>query len=379
MGIDNIGNTCYLNSALQNLINILPLRLYFLGDFYKNDININNNLSSNGKIANKFADLINKIKNINKKNPINSFNIINRIYTSEKSIDPTELCKEITNNNPIFDMHSQKDSIEFLTYFIDILHEDLNKIKNKPNINFNKYFERKNFQDMEKEYDFRKKFFYLKNQSFINDLLYGYLIFSFTCKKCNKEEYNFDRYSMISIPVGKDLEDSLKKFEEPFLMTDSNKCYCQYCKSEEDCEKKCQIYKIPYYLIIHFQRTVKTIKNENLIDIPLKFDFKNFIKKKKNNHNYNYELIGTINHYGRTSRSGHYIAFCKNQNNWYQFNDSMKSQINEKDVINKNTIIVIYEKTDFLKTKNLKNLFKKAMKDYTKEESIKDYIINNKN
>ena len=357
-GLENIGNTCYLNSGLQLLINIIPIRIYILGEFYKKDINTENVLSSFGEIANEFAKLLNDIKN-SKKN----------------FIDPTELCFKIKENNPIFDMYSQKDSIEFLTYFIDILHEDLNKIKKKPNINFNEYYKRKCFDDLKTEFDFVSKFYFLKNQSFINDILYGYLLFTFTCKICNKSTYNFDRFSMISIPVEKNLHDCLKKFEEPFIMDNSNQIYCSQCKKDTDCIKICKIFNIPYYLIIHFQRTVKLVKSDNFIDIPFSFDFKEFCENK-NFDDLNYELIATINHYGRTSRSGHYIAYCKNyyDQKWYSFNDSMVSEIDEKNVINNQTIIVLYQKKDILNNVDFMDLIKRGIIDYSKDYLIKKYL-----
>ena len=357
-GLENIGNTCYLNSGLQLLINIIPIRIYILGNFYIEDINTENPLSSFGQIANEFAKLLNYIKN-----------------SKQNYIDPIELCFKIKENSPIFDMYSQKDSIEFLTYFIDILHEDLNKIKKKPNINFNEYYKRKCFDDLKTEFDFVNKFYALKNQSFINDILYGYLLFTFTCKICNKTTYNFDRFSMISIPVEKNLHDCLKKFEEPFLMEDSNQIYCYQCKKDTDCIKKCKIFNIPYYLIIHFQRTVKLVKSDNFIDIPFSFDFKEFCENK-NFDDLNYELIATINHYGRTSRSGHYLAYCKNYYNqkWYSFNDSMVSEIDEKNVINNQTIIVLYQKKDILNNVDFEDLIKKKIIDYTQDDLIKKYL-----
>ena len=288
-----------------------------------------------------------------------------------------DLCVKIKNNNPIFDMNSQKDSIEFLIYFIDILHEDLNKIKKRPKIDYNKYCKRRSFNNSKTEFEFINKFLDLKNQSFINEILYGYLLFTYTCKICGKSTFNFDIFSTISIPVENNLYDCLKKFEEPFLMEKLNQCFCPNCKKDTDCIKKSKIYKIPYYLIIHFQRTVKSVKSQNLIQIPFSFDFNEFCENK-NFDDFNYELIGTINHYGSSSKSGHYLAYCKNyyDQKWYCFNDNSVKEINEKDVINKQTIIVLYQKKDILKKLNLMDLINKKIIDYSQDDLIKEFIKN---
>ena len=59
-----------------------------------------------------------------------------------------------------------------------------------------------------------------------------------------------------------------------------------------------------------------------------------------NNYVYNnlspkkYELIGVVQHYGESSMSGHYVAYCKSKfdNNWYKFNDSIVTKVNSNEM-----------------------------------------------
>ena len=77
-------------------------------------------------------------------------------------------------------------------------------------------------------------------------------------------------------------------------------------------------------------------------------------------------------------KSGHYLAYCKNYyaQKWYCFNDNSVNEINEKDVINKQTIIVLYQKKDIFKTSNLMDLINKKIIDYSQDDLIKEFIKN---
>ena len=61
VGLQNLGNSCFLNSILQCLNHVMSLTQYFLNGGYKLDLNTNNPLGSGGRVAHAYAALLNDV------------------------------------------------------------------------------------------------------------------------------------------------------------------------------------------------------------------------------------------------------------------------------------------------------------------------------
>jgi len=103
-------------------------------------------------------------------------------------------------------------------------------------------------------------------------------------------------------------------------------------------KKKLDIWKLPDILIINLKRFQFTKyqreKIESFVDVPLQLNMKNYCLSSKINTNleYNYDLYGVSNHYGGLA-GGHYTAYCKVGNKWFEFDDSRTHEMPSENVV----------------------------------------------
>ena len=103
-GLKNLGNSCFMNSAVQCVSNVYELTDYFLTKKFANDFNKNNKYS---EIAKEW------------------YRLISGMYEENCKISPVSFyktCMIIAAKNDInFGFYNQNDVQEFLVFFIDSL------------------------------------------------------------------------------------------------------------------------------------------------------------------------------------------------------------------------------------------------------------------
>lgn len=178
-GLSNLGNTCYMNSAIQCLSNTKVLNDYFIKDLYKTHINKSNPLGTKGKLATTYA------------------NTVKKLWSGVSSISPVELKYVIGTFATQFNGTRQHDSQELLAFLLDGLHEDLNLIIKKPYIELKEGNGENDELIASQAWEDHLK----RNKSIIVDLFQGQLKSTLTCPDCKKISIKFDPYMYLSLPI----------------------------------------------------------------------------------------------------------------------------------------------------------------------------------
>ena len=179
----------------------------------------------------------------------------------------------------------------------------------------------------------------------------------------NKEKLPTFNNKLEKIPlnIGKEISlyDCLNLFNSEEILDGDNEWYCNICKKHRDVNKKMDIFKTPYYLIIQLKRfkqddeigsrsifnIFNSSKNSTFVDFPINnFDLSKYILSKTNQGT-KYDLIGVVNHYGGSS-FGHYTAYCLNGNQWIEYNDESVSKISENNVISNAAYVLFYKRNN---------------------------------
>ncbi|XP_062167750.1 ubiquitin carboxyl-terminal hydrolase 8-like [Alnus glutinosa] len=178
-GLQNLGNTCFMNSAIQCLVHTPKLVDYFIEDYQK-EINYDNPLGMKGELALAFGDLLRKLW-----------------VPGARPVAPRIFKSKLANFAPQFSGYNQHDSQEFLAFLLDGLHEDLNRVKCKP------YIEAKDVEghpDEEVAEEYWKNHL-ARNDSIIVDACQGQYRSTLICPLCKKVSITFDPFMYLSLPL----------------------------------------------------------------------------------------------------------------------------------------------------------------------------------
>ena len=210
-GGHNLGNTCFMNSSIACLSNCSELTAYFLTEKFKQNINKKNKQGLQGKLAYAWYDLLKQYWT-----------------TKTRTGDPSAVKSTVAKKVKKFAGYGQQDSNEFMTEFLSILNEDLNKSDKK------EYKELKEKGQDETELDCAKRFWDLhlkRNDSIITDLFCGLLKSNVVCSECGFNNITFDPFNTLTlaIPNRNYIKERIDKYMDTSLFYIPKYCFGKSC------------------------------------------------------------------------------------------------------------------------------------------------------
>lgn len=384
-GLVNLGNSCYMNCMIQCLAATPQLTTFFfpsisMNGSYKQHINVNNKLGTQGKLTSAFVELL-----------------LNMLNNNGKVFSPSKFKKIAGECSPgrQFASCSQQDCTEFVTFLLDGLHEDLNQM---PVLDPK---EKKRISELTPEQEKNREILpvrlastiewerYLKlNFSIIVDNFQGQYLSQLRCLECGTTSTTYNAFSILTLPIPErlnqthkvTLQDCIEEFTTTELLEDGNKWHCSHCKKFTRSTKKIAITRLPQVLIVNFKRfEVNTSgqirKLETFVTYPVTevLDLTKYWTKpgtimgdanapkmsieeettiiesfpvRNQEPPFRYKLYGVANHFGTLS-TGHYTSYVykRGKKRWCYFDDSkITSNVSPNEVMNKNAFCLFFQR-----------------------------------
>lgn len=182
VGLQNLGNTCYMNSSLQCLSNTYELTKFFLEQRFKyiTEMQVKNPLGTEGRLVMAYAKTLNQMWNM------------------DSGVVSPDMFKRILGQYAHqFQGYGQHDSHECINTILDLLGEDLYRKGKKPYIDMD---EPEGLTEEEAAADAWNRHLY-RNESIITDLFHGQFKSTVTCSKCPRVSVTFDPMMTMSLPI----------------------------------------------------------------------------------------------------------------------------------------------------------------------------------
>jgi ubiquitin carboxyl-terminal hydrolase 8 len=315
-GLANVGNSCYLNAALQIFSQLDELNHYLL-----TLQNVKNRVESNVTVE---WILLYKL-----------------FHDNHGTITPNRFIETIKKvsiplHRDEFSGQEQSDSVEFFEFMLECIHNSLNgiddslRVKRRPDNPIDKYLEQ-----LEKT-----------EHSKIQDLFLTCSVNRYVNPESQHVE--FDRIEheyriSLSIPEVPNVsihDCFIDTFKEELLSGD-NAWFDEKENRKKTVVKRSYLCSCSSILVLHLKRWKSNLTKKNFkIETPLRLDVQPYTIYKES---CLYELFGIINHEG-SIHGGHYYASIQKKGTWFSINDHLIQSLPPEQLIHERNYCLFYRK-----------------------------------
>jgi len=354
-GMQNLGNTCYLNSTLQALFHTPSLYNYLTSGQHEKQCKIMQN-GNNGYIQG--ACIITAMIATLRDTMRSSVTRPNRIYDRLKTI-----CKHLMHGR-------QEDAHEFLRYLIEALQRCYLVSAGAP----------KNLDSASKE------------TTPFNQIFGGYLRQDVTCMQCHHVSVTFQHFMdlLLDIRPVSTIEDALNHYFKSERIGDpsgsGDSMYkCDRCKARVHAKKRSFISRPPIVLCLQLKRfslfggkISKPVSLRKVIDVGK--HVKRTTPTVADPPPLKYKLVSMITHVGPSPNCGHYTAIGQaghaGVEQFFQFDDCSVRPVSSEQALNTASYVVIYEMTQDTKRKWVDEGGVDGRDDIMRERTHKNVVAN---
>lgn len=298
-GLQNLGNTCFLNSALQCLTYTPPLANYMLSREHSRTCN-EQGFCMMCMMQNHITQVFSNSGNVIK--PMSVINDLRRIAKH-------------------FRFGNQEDAHEFLRYTVDALQKACLNGSNK-----------------------------LDRQTQATTMIYqifgGYLRSRVKCLNCKGVSDTYDPYLDIALEIkaAPNITKALEQFVKPEQLDGENAYKCTKCKKMVPASKRFTVHRASNVLTLSLKRfanftggkITKEVRYSEYLDVRP-------YMSQSNGEPVVYALYAVLVHSGFSCHAGHYYCYIKASNGqWYQMNDSLVSTSDIRSVLNQQAYVLFY-------------------------------------
>ncbi|PON92273.1 Ubiquitinyl hydrolase [Trema orientale] len=313
-GLENLGNTCFLNSVLQCLTYTEPLAAYLQSGKHQNSCRIAG-----------FCALCAIQKHVSR-----------ALQLTGRSLAPKDLVSNLR----------QEDAHEYMVNLLESMHKCCLP-SGVPSESPSAY-----------------------EKSLVHKIFGGSLRSQVKCLQCSFCSNKFDPFLDLSLEIIKtdSLHKALLNFTAAEQLDGGERQYqCQQCKHKVRALKRLTVHKPPNVLTIHLKR-FRAHDPGQKIDKKVTFgptlDLRPFVSGSYEG-DVKYTLYGVLVHYGWSTHSGHYYSFVRTSSGmWYSLDDSRVVQVSEKTVLEQKAYMLFY-------VRDRRNVIPKKPIDVSLKENIK--------